>query len=91
MEAILPTLIAAIPSSALPIIVVVLGLFYIYRKIGNDRAKTAEKRDADKIEMQRDIEELKADICEFKALKMNERLVRIETDISYIRAILEKK
>ena len=34
-----------IPSAALPIILVVLGGLYIYRKIGSERKSTAEERD----------------------------------------------
>lgn len=47
MEAIVSTLVAAIPSSALPLVVVILGGIYIYRKIGNERSVTKAERDKD--------------------------------------------
>lgn len=48
MEAnLLSQIIAAIPSNVLPLVVTVLGLFYIYRKIENQRTETKVERDND--------------------------------------------
>jgi len=44
---ILTQIIAAIPSNVLPLVVTVLGLFYIYRKIENQRTETKVERDTD--------------------------------------------
>lgn len=44
---ILSQIIAAIPSNVLPLVVTVLGLFYIYRKIENQRTETKVERDND--------------------------------------------
>lgn len=44
---ILSQIIAAIPSNVLPLVVTVLGLFYIYRKIENQRTETKTERDSD--------------------------------------------
>lgn len=43
----LSQIIAAIPSNVLPLVVTVLGLFYIYRKIENQRTETKVERDND--------------------------------------------
>lgn len=43
----LSQIIAAIPSNVLPLVVTVLGLFYIYRKIENQRTETKNERDSD--------------------------------------------
>ncbi len=43
----LSQIIAAIPSNVLPLVVTVLGLFYIYRKIENQRTETKTERDSD--------------------------------------------
>lgn len=47
MEQVIPQIIAAISPSALPIVVCVLGLGYIYWKINSQRKETKVKRDAD--------------------------------------------
>lgn len=44
---ILSQIITAIPSNVLPLVVTVLGLFYIYRKIENKRTETKVERDND--------------------------------------------
>ena len=43
----LTQIIAAIPSNVLPLVVTVLGLFYIYRKIDNQSTETKTERDSD--------------------------------------------
>lgn len=47
MEQLLTTIVNAIPSSALPLVVVILGIFYIYKKIGKEREETKVQRDID--------------------------------------------
>lgn len=42
---IVTTILPYIPSAALPVVLVVLGGLYIYRKIGSERKNTAEERD----------------------------------------------
>lgn len=50
MESIVTTIISSLSPSALPLVVVILGLFWIYRKtsdIKKDREETKIQRDAD--------------------------------------------
>lgn len=47
METIISTVIPFIAPSALPLVVVIIGCYYIYRKIGNDRVITKTERDDD--------------------------------------------
>ena len=50
MESIITTIISSLSPSALPLVVVILGLFWIYRKtsdIKKDREETKIQRDAD--------------------------------------------
>ena len=51
MEQIISQIISAISPSALPLVVVILGGLYIYKKIGKDRAETKELRDKDSLEI----------------------------------------
>jgi len=45
MNDVIATILPYIPSSALPVILVVLGGLYIYRKIDGERKATASQRD----------------------------------------------
>lgn len=45
MTDIITSIIAAIPSSALPLLVCILGCCFIYLKIGKDRKQTKTERD----------------------------------------------
>lgn len=47
MEQIISQIISAISPSALPLVVVILGGFYIYKKIGKEREETKVQRDTD--------------------------------------------
>lgn len=61
MEA-LTQVLSAIPSGALPLVVVILGLFWIYRKtesINKDREDTKQQRDKDSQNIHDDILSLK--------------------------------
>jgi peptidoglycan hydrolase CwlO-like protein len=51
MEDLLSQLINTISPTALPLVVVILGLYYIYKKIGNERATTKSERDKDSQEI----------------------------------------
>ena len=51
MTDIVTSIIAAIPSSALPLLVCILGCVFIYLKIGKDRKQTKEERDSQKDEL----------------------------------------
>ena len=47
MSELLQQIIPLVPTYAWPIIIVVLGGMFIYRKIGNERKITAAKRDTE--------------------------------------------
>ena len=51
MAEIVTQLITTLSPTALPLVVVILGCFYIYRKIGRDIAETKSVRDKDSQEL----------------------------------------
>lgn len=57
-------ILALIHPSALPIVITILGLFYIYRKIGSDREVTKLNRDKDSQELHDDVLKLKFKVTE---------------------------
>ena len=93
MEHIVTAIIAAIPSSALPLLVCVLGCCFIYLKIGKERKQTKEERD--------NINEafdLRLTLCEHDVAFMKqehslfaEKLDRILTELTEIKVSLAKK
>ena len=65
MSQAITSLIAAIPSGALPIVVVILGLAYLYfkfNKVEKDREVTKQQRDSDSQAIHDDILKLKFDV-----------------------------
>ena len=65
------TLIAAIPSGALPIVVVILGLAYLYfkfNKVEKDREVTKQQRDSDSQAIHDDILKLKFDVTNLQGI-----------------------
>lgn len=85
MLEIINTILPYISPSALPIIVVILGGLFIYKKIGNDRAKTKEQRDIDSQNIHDDILKLK-----FKVSELDGRTVKHETLIEDMRQQLSE-
>ena len=57
-------ILALIHPAALPIVITILGLFYIYRKIGSDRESTKITRDKDSQELHDDVLKLKFKVTE---------------------------
>ena len=97
MTDIITAIIAAIPSSALPLLVCVLscvlGCCFIYLKIGKDRKQTKEERDNQKDELDKrltvvehDVEFMKAEHSLFAG-----KLDRILTELTEIKVALAKK
>ena len=80
MEDLLPTLIQSIPSSALPLVVVIIGCFYIYKKIGKEREETKAVRDKDTLQIREDIIGLK-----FKVSNIEGRTVHHEEILDDLR------
>ena len=93
MEHIITAILAAIPSSALPLLVCVLGCAFIYLKIGKDRKQTKTERD--------NINEafdLRLTLCEHDVTFMKEqnqvfadKLDRILDELTAIKVELAKK
>lgn len=93
MEHIVTAIIAAIPSSALPLLVCILGCCFIYLKIGKDRKQTKEERDSQTDELDKrltlvehDVEFMKAEHSLFAG-----KLDRILTELTEIKVSLAKK
>ena len=93
MTDIVTAIIAAIPSSALPLLVCILGCCAIYLKIGKERKQTKEERDGQKDELDKritlvehDVEFMKAEHSLFAG-----KLDRILTEICEIKIQLAKK
>lgn len=80
MTDIISTILPYISPSALPLVVVVLGGLFIYKKIGNDRARTKEQRDGDSQKIHDDILKLK-----FKVSEIDGRTMKHETVIEDMR------
>ena len=65
------SLIAAIPSGALPIVIVILGLAYLYfkfNKVEKDREVTKQQRDSDSQVIHDDILKLKFDVTNLQGI-----------------------
>lgn len=93
MEAIIPQIIAAISPSALPIVVCVLGLGYIYWRINSQRKETKAKRDADYESLDKRVTLLEHD-CDFMKQQhalFGQKLDRILEELTNIKVELAKK
>lgn len=93
MEQIITTVISAIPSSALPLLVCILGCCFIYLKIGKERKQTKSERDNINEEF-----DLRLTLCEHDIAFMKEqnalfadKLDRILSELTAIKVELAKK
>lgn len=107
MEQIVEQLITAIPSTALPIVVTVLGLFYIYKKIEKERNDTKEIRDNDSQKLHDDVLKMKFEITELQGIVnlhrdkldsidkqlvlVNQELVKLNIQVEHLASALEKQ
>lgn len=92
MTELITAIVPYISTSAFPTVVVVLGLFYIYRKIGNERKDTKLERDKDSENIKAEIAVLKSELEQIKSLDLSTKLAAIQTDISWIKSrLMEKK
>ena len=87
------TLIAAIPSSALPLLVCVLGCVYIYFKIQSQRKVTKEERDIQKDELDKRLTLVEHDVAFMKEQHQlfSSKLDRILDELTAIKVELAKK
>lgn len=93
MEHIVTAIIAAIPSSALPLLVCVLGCCFIYLKIGKDRKQTKEERDIQKDELDKRLTLVEHDVCYMKEQHalFADKLDRILDELCEIKVSLASK
>ena len=92
MAELITAIVPYISTSAFPTVVVVLGLFYIYRKIGNERKDTKIERDKDSENIKAEIAVLKSELEQIKSLDLSTKLAQISTDINWIKLkLMEKK
>ena len=93
MTDIITAIIAAIPSSALPLLVCILGCCFIYLKIGKERKQTKTERDNINEEF-----DLRLTLCEHDIAFMKEqnavfssKLDKILEELTAIKVELAKK
>ena len=89
MTELITAIVPYISPAALPTVVVVLGMFYIYRKIGNERKVTKSERDTQHENLLARVMLLENEIQQIKKLDLDARLAAIETSLKYIEKLLE--
>ena len=85
MTELITAIVPYISPAAFPTVVVVLGLFYIYRKIGNERNNTKKERDADSEQMKTRIALLENEVNRLKDLDLESKLAQILTDLAWLK------
>ena len=90
---ILSQIVSSIPSNVLPLVVTVLGLFYIYRKIDNQRTATKVERDTAQDDMDKRLTLCEHDIAFMKEQNQMfaDKLDRILSELTAIKVELAKK
>ena len=93
MEQIVTSLISALSPSALPIVVCVLGLAYIYWKINSQRKVTKTERDNEKDELDKRLTIVEHDVQYMKEQHslFADKLDRILNQLTEIKVELAKK
>ena len=89
MTELITAIVPYISPAAFPTVVVVLGLFYIYRKIGNERKDTKLERDKDFENIKAEIAVLKNELEQIKSLDLSTKLAQIQTDLAWIKEKLK--
>jgi hypothetical protein len=90
MSELLQQIIPLVPAYAWPIIIVVLGGMFIYRKIGNERKITAEKRDSEHENLETRVILLERELEAIKSLDLSTKLAQIQTDLQWIKENMKK-
>jgi len=93
MTDIVTAIISAIPSSALPLLVCVLGCCFIYLKIQSQRKVTKEERDNQKDELDKRLTVVEHDVAFMKEQNQlfSSKLDRILDELTAIKVELAKK
>ena len=89
METLIVQIISAISPSALPIVVCVLGIAYIYFKINTQRKVTKTERDTAHDNLDKRLTLVEIEIKRLKDLDLDARLASIETSLKYIESLLK--
>ena len=90
MESVIVQIISAISPSALPIVVCVLGIAYIYFKINTQRKVTKTERDTAHDNLDKRLTLVEIEIKRLKDLDLDARLASIETSLHYIESLLKE-
>lgn len=90
MTELITAIVPYISPAAFPTVVVVLGLFYIYRKIGNERKVTKSERDTQFDDLDKRITLLENDVRRIRDLDLETKLAQIQTDLQWIKENLKK-
>lgn len=107
METLVTTVLPFISPAALPLVIVVVACFYIYKKIDNDRQKTKVERDADSqdlhdkfLKMEFDVANMKGEVGHHKDVLedlrnqvnlLNINIVKLTVSLESLVNNLEKK
>lgn len=93
MESVIAQIISAISPQALPIVVCVLGLAWIYWKIGRDRKHTKEERDTAHDDLDKRLTLVEHDVLFMKQQNslFADKLDRILDELTNIKVELAKK
>jgi flagellar biosynthesis component FlhA len=89
MEALIPQLIAAIPTAALPLVFVIVACWFIYWKIQSQRKETKKERDEAHDNLVTRVTLLEREIEEIKQLDLATKLAQIQTDLNWIKEKLK--
>lgn len=93
MESVIMTVISTISPAALPIVVCVIGLAYVYWKINSQRKVSKEERDIQKDELDKRLTLVEHDVCYMKQQHalLADKLDRILDELTQIKVELAKK
>lgn len=93
MTDIIVPIVTALSPSALPLVVCVLGIVFIYFKIGKDRKQTKEERDIQKDELDKRLTLVEHDVEFMKEQHQlfSSKLDRILDELTAIKVELAKK
>ena len=90
MEALIPQIIAAIPSAALPLVFVIVACWFIYWKINSQRKVTKTERDTEHENLETRVILLERELEAIKSLDLSTKLAQIQTDLQWIKENMKK-
>lgn len=81
----LAALIALCPTGSIPIVITIIGCFFVYQKIKSERKETKSERDTAAEEMKTRIALLENEIQRIKSLDLESKLAQILTDLNWLK------